>query len=292
MAEIIYRLAVPKDENSIHVLLKNAVWHHQHIDWQGLAGWLGTAEFWLAERPAGTFWATNKVIACLALGADPLPAGWVQVAAVEDRSNAVGIIAQLFERALPAMYRQGVSQLGWMVPFHWPENWVSELGFTFLTDVQGWVKRGLEVPAGVGNPQLYLRPGQAADMPTLVQMEEAAFAPLWRHSLERLTLSWQQSFCFDVAELAGQLVGFQYSVINRPGQAHLIRLTVDPAVQGQGVGASLLKRAISHFQQHNIHEITLNTQSDNHASHRLYRRFGFEPAGYQLPVLVYDLTTH
>lgn len=292
MGEVVVRLATPKDGTSIHHLLKNVQWYHQHVDWRGLADWLGTDGFWLAEGPAGTWWPTNEVVACLALGSDPFPAGWVRLAAVKNRSDGAEIIGRLFQQALPAMRRQGVVQLGWMVSFDWPQSWVADLGFTFLTDVQGWVKRGVDVPAGVGNPQVCIRPGQAADLPTLVQIEEAAFAPLWRHSLEGLTFGWQHSAHFDVAELGGQLIGFQYSTISRAGEAHLVRLTVRPDLQGQGVGASLLKKALNHFQQRNVQTVTLNTQSDNHASHRLYRRFGFEPAGYHLPVLVYDLTTH
>lgn len=285
------RLATPKDGAYIQALLKNANYRHQHMDWRGPVDWLGTDGFWLAEGPAGTWWPAHEVVACLALGSDPLPAGWVRLAAVKNRSNGAEIIGQLFQQALPAMRRQGITQLGWMVSFDWPQSWVMDLGFTFLTDVQGWVKRGGEVPAGAGNSQLCIRPGQIADLPALVKIEEAAFVPLWRHSLEGLTFGWQHSPCFDVAEIAGQLIGFQYSTINRAGEAHLVRLTVHPDFQGQGVGASLLRKTLSHFQQRNAKTITLNTQSDNHASHRLYRRFGFEPAGYHLPVLVYNLTS-
>jgi ribosomal protein S18 acetylase RimI-like enzyme len=69
--------------------------------------------------------------------------------------------------------------------------------------------------------------------------------------------------------------------------AHLSRMTVHPDHQGRGIGAALVARAIDGYHQRNLHAVSLNTQSDNLASRRLYERFGFRPTGYTYPVWSY-----
>jgi ribosomal protein S18 acetylase RimI-like enzyme len=69
--------------------------------------------------------------------------------------------------------------------------------------------------------------------------------------------------------------------------AHLSRMTVHPDHQGRGIGAALVARAIDGYHQRNLRAVSLNTQSDNLASRRLYERFGFRPTGYTYPVWAY-----
>jgi ribosomal protein S18 acetylase RimI-like enzyme len=108
---------------------------------------------------------------------------------------------------------------------------------------------------------------------------------LWRHSAEGLALGWRHSTSFDVAELNGSVVGFQYSSASDVQTAgHLVRLTVSPDAQRSGVGSTLLAAALRSYQQRNLREASLNTQLSNVASRRLYEKFGFRQAGYRWPV--------
>jgi ribosomal-protein-alanine N-acetyltransferase len=66
--------------------------------------------------------------------------------------------------------------------------------------------------------------------------------------------------------------------------AHLNRIAVHPAHQGRGVGALLLHDALRALWKLGAERVSLNTQTDNYYSQRLYRRFGFEPIGDSVTV--------
>ena len=79
------------------------------------------------------------------------------------------------------------------------------------------------------------------------------------------------------------IIGYQISTVYRDG-AHLARLAVDPAVQGQGVGKALLADTLRRFFRRGVYSMTVNTQASNGRSQRLYHQFNFERNGNDLPV--------
>ncbi|RME89858.1 MAG: GNAT family N-acetyltransferase [Anaerolineae bacterium] len=85
------------------------------------------------------------------------------------------------------------------------------------------------------------------------------------------------------------MVGYQISTQNALG-AHLARLAVRPDVQGQGGGTALVSDLISRVLRKRLPRLTVNTQSNNHASLALYRKMGFVPTGERYPVFVYALS--
>jgi ribosomal protein S18 acetylase RimI-like enzyme len=84
------------------------------------------------------------------------------------------------------------------------------------------------------------------------------------------------------------MVGYQLSTTFR-STGHLARLAVLPSMQGQGVGSALLDDMIRRFGRHDILTVTVNTQSGNYRSQRLYHHYGFRRNGYDLPVWQADL---
>ena len=66
--------------------------------------------------------------------------------------------------------------------------------------------------------------------------------------------------------------------------AHLARVAVLPQFQHEHIGHQLVEDMIDSFFQKGISSITVNTQSTNHASLRLYKKIGFRPTGDQFPV--------
>ena len=121
------------------------------------------------------------------------------------------------------------------------------------------------------------------DLEQLASLEKKAFNPLWRHSARGLGLARHQAFSFDVALLQGKIVGFQLSTPSEYG-VHLVRLTVDPDTHGLGIGSALLHHAFQQYHRRGKYRVTLNTQIDNEASQRLYRKFGFFASGQRFPV--------
>lgn len=298
------RQAEQADTRAILNLLRDAPTRHIHVDWHVPADWLGTPGFAvcvdpdapkrpsigllgnLRERPP-------RLLGCLAIAADPLPAAWVRAAAV-DSSDPVAVLSALMAHLLAELRQQPISQIGWLLTEEWPAERLAALGFHHLVQIETHVKESLDMPKAAAVPGLQIRPVRMEEMGVLADIEAAAFEPLWRHSATSLTLARHQAWNFDVAVLGGEdgeggeIVGFQFST-RSPRGAHLARMTVHPAYQGRGIGTALLAGAMAQCRAEGLRRVSLNTQMDNWASKRLYSRFGFRPSGEEFPVWVMEL---
>ncbi len=287
------RAGFRSDARAITGLLERAPYTHLHADWHYPADWLGSQGFVVQDKTNRSgvadsltgrlFGSQPNIAACLAVAADPPPAAWVRVAAIVDEAGVQQVLAALFAGVVEYLRSTAVSRLGWLLVEQWPEMWIRGLGFERHNYVDTFVKNGLDIPVVRTSPGLTVRPVAAADLEYLAKIEAEAFEPLWRHSATSLALAQRHAFCFDVAEVDGRVVGFQFSTLVRTG-AHLSRMTVDPKFQGGGVGSTLLVHAFEQYRNRGINTITLNTQADNQTSRRLYQRFGFRPNGQRFPV--------
>ena len=84
-------------------------------------------------------------------------------------------------------------------------------------------------------------------------------------------------------ELAGCLTlvpgpGGPYAETERPGEAGIRMLGVDPARQGRGVGRALMLAAIERARAAGARRLTLVVRADNPPAHALYRGLGFRRA--------------
>lgn len=293
------RQAQGRDKPDIMLLLQNGRYSHVHLDWQPPADWVGRDGFAVVEREGhegnqasgwreqwfGTWWQPQKsrLVGCLAAIADPAPAAWVRTVALEAEEHALELMDRMLAWATSCLRETAVSELGWLVTHPWPLAWLPALGFTQVNEIVTYVKHGLSIPPFITPAELSMRPAQPQDLDTLAAIEAAAFEPLWRYSAATLRLVYQQAFSFDVAELNGRVVGFQFSTRSQ-NSAHLVRMTILPQAQKSGVGSALLAHAIQGYQQYNLRYISLNTQADNYPSQKLYGKFGFQPQEQRLPV--------
>ena len=280
------RPAYPGDYRAIIELLQSTPYSHVHADWRLPGEWIGTGGFMVAESTEGHILGPGNVEACLAIGADPPPAAWVRAAAVREPDEGPALLSELLERIRPYLEEERISEVGWLPRTGWPEQWMYVLDFEHKDEVITYVKEDLRLPEGQRqHPDVQIRPVRATDFPKLAAIEEDAFEPLWRHSADGLALGWRHSTSFDVAELNGEVVGFQYSSTGDvPYAGHLVRLTVHPGAQRLGIGSALLVSALRSYQQRNLREASLNTQLSNAASRHLYEKFGFRQIGYRWPV--------
>jgi ribosomal protein S18 acetylase RimI-like enzyme len=281
------RQATKGDTAEISRLIGQAAFRHLHADWNLPADWLGTPGFVLCERFGAN--GQSELLGCLAVGADPLPAAWVRVAALSSGAEGEAQVRAMLAEALPWLRECGVSILGWLPEQLWPERWLKAAGMRKLNWIVTYGLDKIEIlQERTGGPSV--RPATRQDLTLLASIEEDAFEPLWRTSTAGLLLAFGRALSFEVAELDGRMVGFQYSVAGQDGvSAHLVRLTVEPEAQGRGVGSALLSGALHGYAQAGLVRVTLNTQLDNHSSHRLYERFGFRRLGDMVPVWAMSL---
>jgi ribosomal-protein-alanine N-acetyltransferase len=137
-------------------------------------------------------------------------------------------------------------------------------------------------------PSVTIRPVGSADLSILLELDGEAFDWLWRfdqgHFMELLVTRGHSV----MAVRDGRAVG--YAISDVAGEAgFVIRLAVHPDFRQQGIGGDLLADALAYCEASGATTVRLNTQDGNMASHRLYRRFGFEPAGRRVPVLMTHL---
>lgn len=292
------RVAAKSDAGAILRLLQTAVYTHHHADWHLPGDWIGAPGFVVLPRSENTatgnsltavlFQKQGDMVACLAAVPDPLPAAWVRVAAISQADRAEALLAQMLARVVPALQKQGVSQLAWLTVDQWPNTWLPQLGFSRGSQIETFVKEDHDLPAVAHVPGLTIREVYSTDFEALAGLEAASFAPIWRQSAQALAVARPQSLSFDVALLEGEIVAYQLSAPSDAG-AHLVRLTVHPDKHGLGIGSALLRHAIEFYHRKGYYAVSLNTQVENSASHKLYLKFGFEPGGQRLPIWILDI---
>ncbi len=234
---------------------------------------LGDELFLVAEcrgRLAGAFLAYP----------DASPVAWVRLAVCDDRVGVVPWLRSALPVALAALRRRRVESLAWLDYRGWASPHLPALGFRRLTDVVTLVKTGRHLPLSRGSA-VALRPATEADIAAITAVDRAAFTPHWWNSAATLRRRTTHSACFAVAEKDGEIIGY-VEAERRSGAAHINRIAVAPAHQGSGVGSALLAHALGRLWHAGAEQVTLNTQTDNVASLRLYRRFGFEPVGERI----------
>lgn len=290
------RVATRGDVSEVMKLLQTAVFRHMHVDWYLPGDWLGDPGFVVKPTAVARTEPTpftkllgtrDRLDACLAITPDPLPAAWVRLAAVQEGVETAVVLSQMWQYIVPRLRQQGVQTVAWLAVDDWPLPYLTDLGFTCTNHLETYHK--IENAARpTPRAGLAIRPVADGDYDRLAAIEALAFAAIWRHSSRGLRQARQQAFSFDVAELAGELVGFQLSTPSERG-VHLVRLTVHPERQGYGIGSALLAHALSGYAARGWAQVTLNTQVDNAASQQLYRKFGFRPSGQRYPIWTFPL---
>ena len=138
------------------------------------------------------------------------------------------------------------------------------------------------------NPLVELRAPAPDEFEQLADLDHRCFPWPWQLSPEDLINLLMMSSRLVVLDYQGILVG--YACTDLAGiQAQIARLAVDPVYHGVGFGRYLLADALDFAAARGALSVTLNTQSYNQASQRLYQGFGFRPVGPRIPVMIKHL---
>jgi len=289
------RAATRSDTAGIMALLRTAKYQQIHVDWYLPGDWIGIPGFVVVPNQEESSSFSAKLLgarqsfhACLAVAPDPTPASWVRVVALDDHVSPLQTLGEMMVIAAHNLRKTAVSSIALLAIQEWPSQYLPQIGFKKVNEIETYVKDNTPLPPMRDIPDFTIRPVLDADFKHLERLEEKAFDPLWRHSARGLKLAHHQAFSFDVALLQKKIVGFQLSTPSNYG-VHLVRLTVDPDTHGLGIGSAILNYAFQNYQRRGRHHITLNTQVDNKASQRLYRKFGFHASGQRYPVWLRQL---
>ncbi len=169
---------------------------------------------------------------------------------------------------------------GWLI------NALAEGGFREMDRVLSYARTN-HGPLPPSPPVSILRDAKATQAGVVLDLNAAAFGPLWRYD-QRTVLTWLMTADRAVvAERDGRARGFALTTLNATdGHAQLIRVATHPASQGQGIGRQLVADALHYAAGVGAAGVSLNTQQSNIVSRHLYEALGFRPTGGVLSVMV------
>lgn len=273
------RPAETRDRAILSALINREYYIHRHLDWRPQLDWLGRQPFWLAE-------SDHEAVAALAFPADPPDVAWVRLFAASGHMLPTNAWRSLFEPALEASSFGPQMMIAAVGLNRWFSDLLLQNKFEHFQDivVLAWNNQ-LPNPRSLPG-QLIVRPMELADLPQVTEVDNLAFQPLWRNSLEDVQLAFRLATYASVVEEDGRILGFQIST-STPLATHLARLAVRPEMQGQNIGYVLVYNLFSQFRRAGSWQLTVNTQHDNHASLALYHAMGFELTGDSFPVYLY-----
>ena len=277
------RPALASDRQRVASLIHFEGHTHRHLDWRPPLDWLGYQPFLLAEQQ-------GQLVGALACPPDPADVAWVRLFASSMHLPIQGV----WEALWTALRQQiaethTISRLATLPLSHWFEDLLVKSNFA-QTHAVVMLNIELSRLTFVSQPtpaDVNLRLMSLDDLPSVRIVDEAAFQPIWRNSLPSLEIAFQQSDIATVAELEGEIIGYQIST-GTAGGGHLARLAVHPTQQGRRIGKSLLLDMLSRYKRRGITRVTVNTQQNNPSSLILYQKAGFILTGEEYPV--YEFT--
>lgn len=121
-----------------------------------------------------------------------------------------------------------------------------------------------------------LRPMRETDLDAVHALEVRAYDFPWSLGTFRDCLRANYS-CW-ILQRDEQLIGyFLFSVA--VGEAHVLNICVDPKLQGQGLGRTMMEALLKLARQHRAERIFLEVRPSNPAAIHLYESLGFNEIG-------------
>ncbi len=272
MADWHIRQTQPSDRQTVEILLANSNKRHLHLDWLDPTELTGRRPFLLATEK-------GQAVACLAAPPDIPGIAWLRAFALTSDHTAADGWARLWPRAVDELLEQRVEQVAAMALDAWLGKTLVDAGFTQVNSV---VFLELQTEDR-SSTQSNTRPISIADLGLVLELDTAAFSPMWRLSAESMRAALRQASSATLVDIDHQVVGYQITTAS-PFSVHLARLAVHPKWHRRGLGRSLVEDSIRTAALQPFGRLSVNTQADNAASLALYQQLGFKQTGQQFPV--------
>jgi ribosomal protein S18 acetylase RimI-like enzyme len=282
VSDYFVRTANINDYSILNTFLNQNVLVHRHLDWKPPLRWLDKQPFLILERD-------NSPIAILACPPEPDQVAWIRIFAVASNVSyrtAWRLLWEHIKHNFPTS--TGVVVVAIAIQ-KWFQILLRENNFQYSTDIVVLEWCGYPPPVKSLLSSVSIRPMKEDDLPAVSEVDSAAFAPVWRNSLDSLKLAFEQAAYASVAEADNKIIGYQLSTSAGTSNRHLARLAVTPDIQRNHIGYNLVRDLIEDSEQNGIWQITVNTQSANQASINLYKDLGFRETGDKFPVFIMPL---
>lgn len=122
-----------------------------------------------------------------------------------------------------------------------------------------------------------LRPMREGDIESVARIEAIAYEFPWTPGIFRDCLRAGYG-CWVLSRSGDDIVG--YGVLSvAAGEAHVLNVCVDPAMQGAGHGKRMMKRLMDLARWHQARRVFLEVRPTNVRAIRLYHELGFNEIG-------------
>lgn len=256
---------------------------HRHLDWRSPLEWLGEDFFWAAEE--GT-----RITAALACPEEIRGIAWVRLFVHSGSWSADNAWTVLWNTARDDIARAGGTRVAAIAQHSWFQKILESNGFENRQNIV-MLEWSFQPWASGEADGVRIRNLTEADLPHVTVVDGASFDPLWHNSQETLRRALAQSLFATVAEDERGVIGYQMTS-GTGARAHLARLAVRPDMQGRGVGRALLGNLFDRLVQNGYLKLSVNTQSDNQTSLRLYQKTGFIRTGEAYPVYTFNVPAY
>jgi ribosomal protein S18 acetylase RimI-like enzyme len=280
--EQITRTATINDRQKLAYLIHFEVHVHRHLDYRPPLDWVGGRPFPIIQRQ-------GDVIAALACPPDPPNIAWVRMFACKNQYSVRSAWQTLWDSAYSELQETPNVSVAAAIPMQsWFKILLRSSHFQETNRIIMLAWDGYEPPKGGYKTDINIRPIRQDDLEAVKAIDNASFVAVWQNSQDYLELAFRQATIATLAEIDGNIVGYQISTATPMG-GHLARLAVHPAMQRCGVGYSLLYNMLEHFKRRGARMVTVNTQVDNQASIALYSKTGFERTGEEYSIFELDI---
>jgi [ribosomal protein S18]-alanine N-acetyltransferase len=271
-------------ELSDHQQLSNLIFFethlHRHLDWRSPLEWLGAPYYWALEEG-------KQITAALACPTEVDGIAWVRLFVHTGHWTPENAWDLLWGTARQTIMHTGRATVAAIAMQPWFQKILADSNFENRQQIvmlewryQPWTSSKVD---GVR-----IRKMIETDIPAVTKVDNAAFEPLWHNSSDTLQRAFSQALIATVAESKEGIIGYQLTT-GHGQRAHLARLAVDPSLQGRGVGRVLLNDLFAYLTHTGITRLSVNTQSDNRASLKLYKNMGFTRTGEEYPVYTFEV---
>jgi ribosomal protein S18 acetylase RimI-like enzyme len=242
---------------------------------------------WIGQQPF-LVETIQQQIQSVFLAAPEVPeVTWVRLFCARDAQSVESSWGRILAKAIENLKTMGIKKLAALGSSAWFINLLSNSSFSHSNDIVMLEMVGASPPPVKIPPEIEIRLTRDDDLRQVYEIDQAAFKPLWQNSVAGLARAISQHGFSTVAEVQGQIVGYQISTCF--GIGHLARLAVHPEHQGKQVASALVSDLFSRFASQLIAHVTVNTQADNWPSLAIYQKFGFQKTGEVIPVFERDI---
>jgi ribosomal protein S18 acetylase RimI-like enzyme len=277
---LLVRPANTQDRSKLANIFQFETKVHRHLDWRPPLEWLGKEPYFIAEK-------NGRVVAALATPPDPPGISWIRIFATSKNLTPSEAWNLLWDETKEKLIELETSLIAAIPLQSWFLDVLMENNFEEDHKVIVLSCEANQQNLPKANP-IQIRPMTIEDLPEVQALDSASFGSIWQNSIKGLETAYNLSVVSTVVFDDQGITGYQITTPS-PYGAHLGRLAVHPRAQGKGIGYSLIRYIQQQFEDLSASKLSVNTQSNNLASLKLYEKAGFELTKEAYPVYLKNL---